>query len=82
MESTDIRPIEVEGRIVGYEIWHPRADDPSKQCGCSIGTAPWGTDKSWHRWTITQEEPLTVSPSVVCRNCPAHGFVQNGVFRY
>lgn len=82
MQSTDIRPIEVEGRVVGFGIFHPRADDPSRQCGVSVGIAPWGRD--WPQWSEGQPagQPLTLAPSVVCRNCPAHGFVRGGVFTY
>jgi hypothetical protein len=80
--SSDIRPIDITDRgVVGYEIWHPRKDDPEKQCGVSVATAEWGGD--WEvKWKILQEEPLTLTPSIVCVNCPAHGFVRDGVFVY
>lgn len=30
------------------------------------------------RWTLVQEEPLTINPSILCRTCGLHGFIQNG----
>ena len=29
-------------------------------------------------WTVEQEDPLTLSPSVLCRGCGDHGFVRAG----
>ena len=29
-------------------------------------------------WVVEQEEPLTLSPSVLCRTCGNHGFVRDG----
>ena len=29
-------------------------------------------------WTIVQEEPLTVTPSILCKECGLHGFITDG----
>ena len=29
-------------------------------------------------WVVVQEEPLTISPSLLCKRCGDHGFIQNG----
>ena len=29
-------------------------------------------------WKVEQSEPLTISPSVLCRTCGNHGFIRNG----
>lgn len=29
-------------------------------------------------WRVESWEPLTISPSVACRNCPNHGWIRNG----
>lgn len=42
--------------------------------------------RSWARsfsheittWNVVQDEPLTLTPSVLCRGCGDHGSVQNG----
>ena len=31
-------------------------------------------------WTIVSEEPLTVSPSILCLACNTHGFFTDGVW--
>jgi hypothetical protein len=30
------------------------------------------------RWELVQEEPLTLAPSILCRACGNHGFIQAG----
>ncbi len=30
------------------------------------------------RWTVEQEDPLTLSPSIACQTCPNHGFIRYG----
>lgn len=30
------------------------------------------------RWTVESWDPLTISPSVLCRRCGDHGFIRNG----
>lgn len=29
-------------------------------------------------WTVEQDEPLTLSPSLLCRECQHHGYVTQG----
>lgn len=29
-------------------------------------------------WTVEQLDPLTISPSVLCRTCGNHGFIRDG----
>lgn len=29
-------------------------------------------------WKVEQEEPLTLSPSILCRACGDHGFIREG----
>lgn len=59
-------------------------------CGDRAGAcAGWITiaDGAWERefavgeiptWTIEALEPLTLSPSLLCRSCGSHGFIQSG----
>jgi hypothetical protein len=30
------------------------------------------------RWTVVSDEPLTLSPSLLCRTCGHHGFIREG----
>jgi len=34
-------------------------------------------DNGWH---VAQAEPLTVTPSIMCRHCQTHGFITNGAW--
>ena len=31
-----------------------------------------------HRWAVVQEDPLTLSPSLLCMRCGDHGFIRDG----
>ena len=33
-----------------------------------------------HRWQVQSLDPLTVSPSLLCRRCGDHGWVTNGAW--
>jgi hypothetical protein len=33
------------------------------------------------KWHVVQADPLTVQPSVHCRRCEWHGWIENGVAR-
>lgn len=35
---------------------------------------PLGTEG----WTVVQRNPLTLSPSLLCKNCGLHGFIREG----
>lgn len=30
------------------------------------------------KWTVEQEEPLTISPSIDCGDCGCHGYIKEG----
>lgn len=30
------------------------------------------------QWNVESWDPLTLSPSIACRNCDHHGFIRNG----
>lgn len=51
--------------------------------GCS-GFATFDTESSRRlnpespKWTVESEDPLTISPSVLCRRCGHHGFIREG----
>lgn len=70
---------EYEGEVAGINDWHLKSD--GEWC---VG---WVSFKgaAWHRsmpqtagWDVIQREPLTLSPSLLCRGCGSHGFIQNG----
>jgi hypothetical protein len=58
----------VEGELDSVMYWHePCGEDcvPVKPC--------WK-----HGWDVLSLEPLTLSPSLLCKVCGKHGFIQEG----
>jgi len=39
-----------------------------------------GSVWSNHAWEIQSEEPLTISPSLLCTACKKHGFIRGGAW--
>jgi hypothetical protein len=71
-----IPDIEIAGAIVD----HPRPDGKG-ECSAGImfevpGHEVFGDLK--HRWQVNSFDPLTVSPSLLCRACGDHGFIREG----
>ena len=66
---------------VGADLIHPPVED---KCG-GVGWIAF-EGRSWANsfkgviatWNIETEEPITISPSILCRSCGDHGFVRNG----
>lgn len=60
--------------------WFHRAS--AKDKGWCMGGFAWrkpeGLDATWTPWTLESWEPLTVSPSLLCMGCGAHGFIREG----
>lgn len=73
---------EYEGeKRVGANVLHPPVEG---KCSGDGWIAIEG--RSWARkfttpiatWKVEQEEPLTLSPSILCRACGDHGFIREG----
>lgn len=63
-----------EGALAGIAYEHPRPD------GVPCSAAGWVPVKPHdiHGWDLVSEEPLTLSPSLLCRGCGHHGFIREG----
>lgn len=69
-----------EGEIAGCRIQHKTKDG-----ALCDGFVPF-VGRSWAKsfdgkitaWDVVSEDPLTLSPSVLCRVCGDHGFVREG----
>lgn len=59
-------------------VWeHPDQRDGSRRCtGGSLTFAGHGWPEP--NWTVESLEPLTLSPSLLCRVCGCHGFIREG----
>lgn len=67
----------------GVIITHPRPDGAG-QCKSAVSFEPsqahkdrWG-GPARHYWQVESLDPLTISPSVLCRTCGDHGFIRAG----
>lgn len=71
--------------VIGAIIRHPRKDTPSVppptsepgMCEGSIWFVEWDPSRPRPLWQVVQEQPLTLTPSILC-HCGLHGFVTNG----
>lgn len=65
---------------VAANVWHKKPD--GSEC---VGFIPF-EGRAWANafhgkidtWRVEQDEPLTLSPSLLCRACGDHGFVRDG----
>lgn len=40
-----------------------------------------GSGEGHPEWTVIQADPLTLSPSILCRDCGNHGWIEAGRWR-
>lgn len=64
----------------GLIVDHPRPD--GSPCIGSFATFDGPVQRQVHpgapKWAVESLDPLTLSPSLLCRDCGDHGFVRNG----
>lgn len=72
------RVVDSTGTLCGFVDEHLDARDPRRQCGGSVPLANSSWAEPGRTWTIEQEEPLTLSPSLLCTACGDHGWVRDG----
>lgn len=65
----------------GALITHPRKDGQPGECLSGISfdlpeTRPHFAERAM--WQVESWEPLTLSPSLLCRVCGDHGFIRHG----
>lgn len=48
------------------------------RCSGAISFDVPGVEREAVRWTVESWEPLTLSPSLLCRGCGHHGHIRNG----
>lgn len=65
---------------VGASIKHKKPDGSTCEGWVAFAGRSWarGFEPAIAVWTVEQDEPLTLSPSVLCRACGDHGFVRSG----
>lgn len=58
---------------------HPSATSPTGRCnGAVYFRGRPGASEGQPAWEVVSEEPLTLSPSLLCRACGHHGWIRDG----
>lgn len=68
-------------RRVGGNVMHPPVEGKCSGDGwISFEGRAWARsfDGKLPSWKVESEEPLTLSPSILCRACGDHGHIRNG----
>ena len=81
-EGRTLEPVEYAKddpvRTVGYIERHPRPDTGEPCAGFLWVDAESEAHVDGPVWQVDSWDPLTLSPSVLCRSCGNHGFVREG----
>ncbi len=79
-DNHTLRFAEYEGERSGATVRHLTPD--GKKCSGWIAFEGRAWAKSFEgkiaTWKVEQEDPLTLSPSLLCRACGDHGFIRLG----
>lgn len=71
-----------KGDTAGITDWHRKADGAWCRGWVAFNGSAWGKQfqniADWQGWDVVQREPLTLTPSLLCRTCGNHGFITNG----
>lgn len=73
--------VEYEGDAhAGLNDYHLRKDGTPCKGFLAIENGSWAKafEDVIPTWTILQTDPLTLSPSILCRVCGDHGFIREG----
>ena len=66
---------------VGLIDSHLKPDGSPCSGGSIVFDLPQNADFPGHdRWQVISEEPLTLSPSLLCRACGSHGWIRDGAW--
>lgn len=71
-----------DGEPAGIVEWHRKADGSWCRGWVPYSGSKWAAQFSanpeYQSWDVVQRDPLTLSPSILCRACGNHGFIRNG----
>lgn len=73
--------LDSEDNWIGILEWHECSAQNTNDSGVVAGgvnfqNAPASVQGP--RWDKVQDEPLTITPSILCRTCGLHGYITNG----
>jgi hypothetical protein len=74
--SIELRRMPGEDRPAGVAYKHPNGKGGECEGWAPFNGYPGGRDNEG--WDVQSVEPLTISPSLLCRACQHHGFIREG----
>lgn len=66
---------------VGAAVWHLKPDGTECSGWISFAGRAWANEFKANpikTWEVVQEDPLTLTPSLLCRQCGDHGYIREG----
>ena len=71
---------EYEGEAAGINEWHLKKDGTWCRGWVAFHNSAWGRQFKSREvgWNVVSHDPLTLTPSILCRVCGHHGFITNG----
>jgi hypothetical protein len=67
-----------QGETAGANVWHLTAAGTWCVGWSPFNGSAWAKMFGNQGWDVVQREPLTLSPSLLCRACQDHGFIREG----
>lgn len=74
------RVVNSDGHPVGVLEWHYCGGSTEEHfaAGSLLFDIQENAGQNRPKWTLVSDEPLTLHPSVLCRTCGLHGWIQQG----
>lgn len=69
---------EYKGVRAGLIEEHDSPSSPTGRCSGSVAFRIPENPGAAPAWEVVQADPLTLSPSLLCRTCGHHGFIRDG----
>lgn len=72
---------EYQGEPAGVTEWHRKMDGTWCRGWLAFKGSAWANSFKPEQevgWDVLQKEPLTLSPSILCRACGSHGYIREG----
>lgn len=69
------------GAFENYFLFEHDCVNYQKQLFRSRGYLPLLAADPERGWTLVQEHPLTIHPSILCQGCKSHGFITDGEWK-
>lgn len=76
--GSSITFVEYEGQIVGINEAHKNKDGQVCLGFVLFADTPASVTSGAPQWHVESANPLTLSPSILCRSCGNHGFIREG----